>query len=63
MYLVHESKTHRIWHFDQPEDAISKLGEVTTIDDPDWLIQSQLETHERYSIINGDHWAEIFYKR
>jgi hypothetical protein len=60
MFLVLDSKSSRIWQFDQLEDAISKLGEVTTVSDPEWLIQSQLESLARYSIVVGNHWAEIF---
>ena len=60
MFVVLDSKTSRIWQFDQLEDALSKLGEVTTVNEPRWVIQSQLESLARYSIVTGNHWAEIF---
>ena len=60
MYVVLDSRSSRIWQFDQLEDALSKLGEVTTVSDPEWVIQSQLDLLARYSIVTGNHWAEIF---
>ena len=59
-YVVMLSPEGQIWQFDQLLDALSKLAEFTTLDQPVWAIQSQLEQVGRYSTFAGEHWVELF---